>query len=202
MSPALLIDTSAVFAFQQFLKAHDYPVQSNIDYGALLAAVKSRYAPQPAFEPMFAFVAIDPEHEGQRKFTTFLDKKLGFLVDETDFRDAFVLPNRESSYQRLSTRVTYVAGLLAHKQPDLVVVTDAFDVYFPLVDYVQHRGGRVTLAFFRRGLEERWQRTGLFEGKSPIEFLDLSADSDAIIGTDLSLGHSEKGRTGLGRFKI
>lgn len=201
MCPALLLDTSAVFDFQQHLKAHDYPVHGSIDYGALVTAVRSQ-AGTLAFDPMLAFVAIDPEHEGQRKFTYFLDKKLGFIVDETDFRNAFVLPNRESSYQRLSTRLTYVAGLLAHKPPHIIAVTDAFDVYFPLLDYVQTRGGRVTLAFFRRGLEERWQRTGIFEGKSPLGFFDLSGDADAILGADLSVGIPEKTRTGLGRFKI
>ena len=201
MAPALLVDTSAVFAFQQFLRAHDYPVQGNIDYGALLASLRQRLG-REEFSPMFAFVAVNPEHEGQRKFINFLSQK-GFIVDETDFRDAFILPNRESQYQRLSARMTYLAGMLATKRSDLVVVTDAFEVHGPLADYAENRGGKVTLAFFRRGMEERWQRTGIFEGESLIEFIDLSPDARRIIGVDLgSSGRTDSSRSGLAGFQV
>jgi hypothetical protein len=200
MAPGLLVDTSAVFAFQQFLRAHDYPVQGNIDYGALLSSLSQRTVRE--FDPMFAFVAVNPEHEGQRKFIHFLAQK-GFIVDETDFRDAFILPNRESQYQRLSTRVTYLAGMLATKRSDLIVVTDAFEVHGPLADYAENRGGKVTLAFFRRGMEERWQRTGIFEGESLIEFIDLSPDARRIIGVDLgSSVRTGSSRSGLAGFQI
>jgi hypothetical protein len=160
---------------------------------------------------LFAFVAINPEHEGQQKFCAFL-RGQGFTVDETDFRDAFVLPNREHSYQRLSTRLAYISGMLAapydkkgkpRELPHLVVVTDAFDMYFPLLDYAQNRSGRATIAFFRRGMEDRWQRAGLFDDDSPIKFWDLSEDAKAIVGADLtsSLGSKEGGK-GLANFKL
>jgi len=235
MNRALLVDATSVFAFQQYLKQHEYPVHGNINYGALLSALNRRIAPsegfgglvgsrdgsgygdgsgrgkRSCFELMFAFVAINPEHEGQQKFCAFL-RGQGFTVDETDFRDAFVVPNREFPYQRLSTRLTYLAGMLAapyddkgkrRELPHLVVVTDAFDVYYPLLDYVQNRNGRVTIAFFRRGMEERWQRAGLFDQDSPIAFCDLSDDAKAIVGADLasSLGIKEGGK-GLGDFKL
>jgi len=243
MGRALLVDATSVFAFQQYLKEHDYPVQGNINYGALLDALRRLLAgsgsqsgsasgprsrsvsasrshstsgalPMP-FEKMLAFVAINPEHEGQQKFCAFL-RGQGFTVDETDFRDAFVLPNREYPYQRLSTRLTYVAGMLTapydrdgqgnlreREIPHLVVVTDAFDVYYPLLDYVQNRKGQATVAFFRRGMEDRWQRAGLFDDGSPIEFRDLSQDAKAIVGADLasSLGAKEGGK-GLADFKL
>lgn len=229
MSLALLVDATSVFAFQQYLKEHDYPVQGNINYGGLMTALNRRMAPDddtrsggvyrdssghgnhPCFDPMFAFVAINPEHEGQQKFCAFLDRQ-GFTVDETDFRDAFVLPNREHSYQRLSTRLAYISGMLAapydkmgkpRELPHLVVVTDAFDMYFPLLDYVQNRNGKVTIAFFRQGMEDRWQRAGLFDDDSPIKFCDLSDDAKAIVGADLasSLGSKEGGK-GLAKFKL
>ncbi|HEX4124273.1 MAG TPA: hypothetical protein VHY37_06055, partial [Tepidisphaeraceae bacterium] len=137
MGQALLIDATSIFAFQQHLKQQDYPVQGNINYSALLDALKPstaanprhpgsvstpRTSPRvrsvpgagssPVFDNMFAFVAINPEHEGQQKFCAFL-RGQGFTVDETDFRDAFIIPTRDNPYQRLSTRITYIAGMLA-----------------------------------------------------------------------------------------
>jgi hypothetical protein len=87
--------------------------------------------------------------------------------------------------------------------PHLVVVTDAFDVYYPLLDYVQNRKGKAMIAFFRRGMEDRWQRAGLFDDDSPISFYDLSEDAKAIVGADLasSLGAKEGGK-GLADFKL
>lgn len=257
MGRALLVDATSVFAFQQYLKQHDYEVQGNINYGSLLDALRRLLAdsgspsgsasgarsrsvsgsgsgsrnhsvsgsasrshsiggslPTP-FEKMLAFVAINPEHEGQQKFCAYL-RGQRFTVDETDFRDAFVLPNREFPYQRLSTRLTYVAGMLTapydkdgqgnlreREIPHLVVVTDAFDVYYPLLDYVQNRKGKAMIAFFRRGMEDRWQRAGLFDDDSPIKFCDLSDDAKAIVGADLasSLGAKEGGK-GLASFKL
>jgi hypothetical protein len=210
MGLALLVDATSVFAFQQYLKQHDYPVQGNINYGALLDSLRKKFSDEQ-IDRMLAFVAINPEHEGQQKFCSYL-RGQGFTVDETDFRDAFIVPNREFPYQRLSTRLAYVAGMLAaprdregkaRELPHLVVVTDAFDVYYPLLDYVQNRTGRVTIAFFRRGMEDRWQRAGLFDDNSPIKFCDLSDDAKAIVGADLasSLGAKEGGK-GLADFKL
>lgn len=209
MDLALLVDATSIFAFQQYLKKHDYPVQGNINYGALMDSLHRLVT--KTFKPMLAFVAINPEHEGQQKFCEYLRGR-GFMVDETDFRDAFILPSRESQYQRLTSRIAYVAGMLTapydnngkpRTPPHLVVVSDAFDVYYPLLDYVKNREGKATIAFFRGGMEDRWQRAGLFDGNLPIEFCDLSGDAKAIVGADLasSIGTKEGG-TDLANFKL
>jgi hypothetical protein len=202
MDLPLVLDTTPIFAFHQFLKDHDFPVQGNPNYGALLDALKEEF-PGDQFNPKLAFVAISFDNEGQKKFTSFLQRQLGFIVDATDYRDAFVLPDKSSPYQRLSTRITYVAGLLAQKRPDLVVVTDAFDVYYPLIDLVKTRGGKATLSFFRSALEPRWQRAGLFNPDSPIRFVDLDPYAKAIVGADLASAQGvATGNTGLGSLKI
>lgn len=213
MGSVLLVDATSIFAFQQSLRENEFPVEGNPDYGALLEALLKvrdadeamparsgvRYPEQALsirFDQMIAFVAVDPEHEGQQRFCRFLRDK-GFIVDETDFRDAFVVPKRlskDSQYQRLSTRIAYVAGIMAspfdakgaRRVPHLIVVSDAFDVHAPLLDYVTNRNGNATLAFFRNGMEDRWQRAGLFNEDSPVRFHDLSDDAKRIIGADLS----------------
>ncbi len=210
MGLALLVDATSIFAFQQKLKDHGDSVQGNINYGGLMDSLYNKFGVEQ-FVPMLAFVAINPEHEGQQRFCSFL-RGQGFTVDETDFRDAFIVPDREYPYQRLSTRLAYIAGMLTapfdrngvkRESPHLVVVTDAFDVYYPLLDYVQHRQGKATMTFFRLGMEDRWQRAGLFDEGSPIDFCDLSDDAKAIVGVDLgsSIG-VEKGGRGLADFKL
>ena len=210
MGLALLVDATSIYAFQRDLKESGNPVQSNPNYGALMDSLLNKFEGD-RFAPMLAFVAINPEHEGQQKFCAFL-RGQGFTVDETDFRDAYIVPDRTSPYQRLSTRLVYIAGMLTaprDKQgdereiPHLVVVTDAFDVYYPLLDYVRHREGKATITFFRWGMEDRWHRAGLFDKDSPIKFCDLNDDAKAIVGVDLgsSIG-AKKGGRGLADFKL
>ncbi len=202
MDLPLLLDTTPIFAFQQYLKDHDFPVQGNPNYGVLLDALKKEF-PNDEFDPKLAFVAVSFDNEGQKKFTSFLQRQLGFIVDATDYRDAFILPDKTSPYQRLSTRIAYVAGLLSPKRPHVVVVTDAFDLYYPLLDLVKTRGGKVTLAFFRSALEPRWQRVGLFNEESAISFVDLDPYAKSIVGADLSSPQGiSMGNTGFGSLKL
>src|SRR5438045_3199916 len=105
MSLPLLVDAAAIFAFQQYLKDHEFPVQGNPNYGNLLDALDQEF-PGEDFNPKLAFVSISFENEGQKKFCTFLQHQ-GFIVDATDYRDAFVLPDRSNPYQRFSPRITY-----------------------------------------------------------------------------------------------
>lgn len=222
MSLALLVDATSVYAFQKHLKDDGYSVQGNINYGALLDALRKEFkddmdanSNNNLFDKMLGFVSINPEHEGQQKFCAYLQGQ-GFTVIETDFRDAFIVPDRKTEYQRLSSRLTYVAGMLTapyasnsegnpikREIPHLVIVTDAFDTYYALLDYVQNRNGRVTIVFFHSGMEERWRRAGLFDEDSPIEFCDLSQYAKAIVGVDLgtSLG-AKKGGKGLADFNL
>jgi len=203
MSNYLLCDATSVFAFHQLLKDRDFPVQGNPDYSSLVGTIQG-FFPSSEFEAMMAFTAINFENEGQRKFTSFL-QRLGFIVDATDYRDAFVLPDKSSQYQRLSTRITYVAGMLCHKKPHFVVVTDAFDTYYPLLDLAQTRGCKISLAFFRSALESRWHRVGLFGEDSPISFIDLDPFSKEIVGADVAPVKSQSapaGRTGLSGIRI
>jgi hypothetical protein len=182
----------AAYKFSQSRRLINVP--GNPDYAALLEAVCRGSGNN--FTQKLAFVAVNPEHEGQQKFCGYLQDSLGFLVDRTDYRDAFIIPGREYPYQRLSTRITYVLGLLAHKKPEVVVVSDAFDVYYPLLDFVTTRGGRASIAFFRTAMEDRWQRAGLFDPDSPIKFIDLSDASKAILGVDLGPAHRTAARQG------
>jgi len=197
----LLVDATAIYAYWQYLRDQMCPINGNPDYAALLTVLNQRLPGGKAFDPKLAFVAISFENAPQQKFATFLSKNLGFIVDASDFRDAYIVP--DNSYQRLSTRLTYLAGMLSHQKPHIVAVTDAFDVYHALVDMVKNRGCQATLAFFRARLEPRWQRVGLFNGGSPIKFLDLDPYAKEIIGADLASARRALVQgTGLGRLKI
>jgi hypothetical protein len=199
---ALVLDTTPFPAFQQKLKDAGRDVRGNPDYGALQDALQPMF-PDATFEPKLAFVAVNFDNAPQKKFVSYLQHQLKFIVDQTDFRDAFVLPDRQSDYQRLSTRIAYVAGMLSQKKPNLLVVTDAFDVYFPLLDLAQNRGGTVQIAFFKSAMESRWDRVGLFQRDSLIEFIDLDPFAKTIIGVDLGSSQGLSGpRSGLGSLRI
>jgi hypothetical protein len=197
----LALDSAAVYDHVRRLREQKVANSGNPDYAALLEAVCRRS--HSDFTQKLAFVAVNPEHEGQQKFCSYLQDALGFLVDRTDYRDAFIIPGREHPYQRLSTRITYVLGLVAHMRPEFVIVSDAFDIYYPLIDFVTNRGGRASIAFFRSAMEDRWQKAGLFDPDSPIEFIDLSEDSKQILGVDLGSSiRSGVKQGGLAALKI
>jgi len=196
----LLVDATSIYAYHQFLKEQKLPVEGNPDYAALLDVLRRELPEDNNFDPKLAFVAISFENASQQKFATFLSKNLGFIVDATDFRDAYIVP--DNSYQRLSTRLTYVAGMLSQQKPHIVAVTDAFDVCYPFLDLVQNRHCQVTLAFFRARLESRWQRVGLFNKNCPIKFLDLDPYAKEIIGADLASARKASVQSsGLGSLK-
>jgi hypothetical protein len=52
-------------------------------------------------------------------------------------------------------------------------------------------------------MEDRWQRVGLFEEDSPIDFVDLSADAKPILGVDLGSSLSKSiGKGGIGTIRF
>jgi hypothetical protein len=208
MSPAssgmrlLALECSAIYDYVLRLREQKIAVPGNPDYGALLKSICNRTG-VTTFDQRVAFVAVNPTHEGQQKFTSYLSDHLHFVVDGADYRDAFVVPGRECPYQRLSTRLTYLLGLLAHKKPRVIVVSDAFEVYYPLLDLVTNRGGSATIAFFRGAMEDRWQRVGIFDTDSPVSFVDLSEDARLILGVDLGSSLTRPfGKSGIGSIQF
>ncbi|KKL50510.1 hypothetical protein LCGC14_2304730 [marine sediment metagenome] len=168
----LLVDTTSLYAFHQHLKTHNYNVPGNINYSALMDSLLQKF-PQ-GFDTQIAFTAINPEHTGQQKFCEYLEKT--YIVDIADYR--------QFRNQRLTTRLTYLMGMLVPKP--IVIVTDDFAVYHPMLDYTQNRRGNISLAFFQRGLDERWNT-------STIDFHELDAKS--ILG--VSFDHPPIKTTGL-----
>lgn len=140
-----------------------------------------------------ALATIDPESEGQSRFITAISR-LGILVEPIDFRDASVtLPLAEDGeradrrYLRtLAPNITYVVGLLAARQsPEVVIVTRAFELFRPLRDFVEKRGGKAAIAFFRRFIDPRFGIAGLFEPDSSVKFIDLEPYAEQLVGCDV-----------------
>jgi hypothetical protein len=140
-----------------------------------------------------AVATVDPESEGQGRFITAISR-LGVLVEPVDFRDASVtLPlmgdsdRTERRYVRsLAPNITYVLGLLASRpSPEVVVVTRTFELFGSLRDFVEKRGGKAAIAFFRRYLDARFGIAGLFEADSKVKFIDLEPHSERILGCDV-----------------
>ena len=152
-------------------------------------------------ENTLAVATVDLESEGQSRFVTAL-VRMGILVERVDFRRADVtLPLSADSDRRhitsLAPNVAYVLGLLAGRaSPEVVVVTRAFELLDPLTDFVERRGGKAAIAFFRRYLDGRFGAAGLFDSASSVKFIDLNAHSERIIGYDVrSIGSNRVSQT-------
>lgn len=202
-----LIDTHSLFRVAERLRADGGKLPS-VDYARLLSILESvRHGHGlRASEQTLAPAAIDLRSESQQRFVQAIGK-LGIVVDAIDYRHTFVSAigdDRESrSPATLAPYLAYIAGLIAErKEPELVIVSAAFDLYLPLQDFVSRRGGKVVLVFFRQFLDRRWaEMAQLFAADSAIEFHDLEQDAESLLGIQLDDGSSEKvgdAPTGLG----
>jgi len=172
-----------------------------LDYGALASTLDRIRQDQklPGVERRLAVLAVDYDNANQHKLIKAVESK-GIDVWPVDFRHAYVsVPVSETHSgspdpQSLSHWITYTCGLLAARpQPSVVLVTGAFEVAGPLIDFAQKRGGTAVLAFFRRLLDKRWISNGLLAGEMPVKFVDLDEDSRDLLGADLR----ELGRRGV-----
>lgn len=164
-----------------------------LDYGALASRLDRVRHDQnlPAVERRLAVLAVDYDNAKQRKLIDAVEFK-GIKVWKVDFRHAYVsvpfadVDSGAPDPQSLSHWITYMCGLLAVRpRPSVVLVTGAFEVAGPLIDFVQTRGGTAILAFFRRLLDKRWISNGLLAGEMPVKFVDLDEYSRDLLGADL-----------------
>lgn len=148
-----------------------------------------------------ALVSADRSSEGQQRFAAMLDRE-GFEADVSYYRDNFVSlpPGRQPAdlfdpekKQRplisLATRISYSLGLLArHPAPQVLVVSHSFEMYWPMLNFVERNpAARVGLVFFGSLLDYRWKHTGVLDSDSPVKFFNLDAHSaDLLGGVDLT----------------
>lgn len=142
-----------------------------------------------------ALLAVDTRSEKQAKFAEAL-AKMGISADPMDYRWAFAgsieeRPDKQDrSVGTLAMQITYLLGLIAGRAevlgetPHAVIVTGVFDIYRGLLDFVQHRNGKVVLAFPKSMLDHRWNWVGLGSEECPIQFVNLEGDSLDLFGVD------------------
>jgi hypothetical protein len=196
----------AVRQFKSIAAADQAGAAPNFDYRACFEVLQESRERLgfASCQNTLALATVDPESEGQARFVTAISR-LGDLVEPVDFRDASVtLPligdadRSERRYVRtLAPNITYVLGLLASRpSPEVVVVTRAFELFGCLRDFVEKRGGKAAVAFFRRYLDPRFGHAGLFEAESKVKFIDLEPHSEKILMCDLrQIGYGPRSRT-------
>lgn len=164
-----------------------------LNYGALATVLDRvrRDAGLPPAERRVAVVALDYDNENQGKLAVAMERQ-GIAVARVDFRHAYVsVPagdgeSKAPNPQSLTHWMTYMCGLLAVRpSPSVVLVSGAFELAGPMADFVEARGGKAVLAFFRRMLNKRWIDNGLLENEMPLRFADLEPDSREVLGVDL-----------------
>lgn len=193
-----LVDGTSLFDTTEALADHLDQPKVTLDYTKLkdvLNQERNACGWRPT-DRTFAFLALDPNSEGQRRFRDMLEHN-NYVILEEHYRDAFVsLPAGRTLSEASSKPITslashlaYTAGLLArYDHPHILLVTHSFELFRPLEDLarrVQDGGGRVGLAYFSSFLDFRWKRVGLLDGKTLVEFMDLEKYGRQLVGVDL-----------------
>ena len=72
-----------------------------------------------------------------------------------------------------ATVLAFVANsvLAERASAEVVIWSPNFDLYHPLMDFVDVRKGKAVVVYFRPFLDPRWAQSGLFES-GPIKFYD------------------------------
>jgi hypothetical protein len=193
-----IVDGASLFDATETIAERTGRSRVTVDYTNLkqrLDVERRQVGWRPASETRI-MLSVDPNSEGQQRFKAMLTHS-GFQPHEVNFREAFVsLPPGRSpsesttkSLVSLSSRIAYIAGLMAHQSdPHFLVVSHCFELYSPLQNLakrVKDNGGRVGLAYFRRLLDFRWEDAGLLDGKLEIKFIDLDKFGRELLGIDL-----------------
>jgi hypothetical protein len=131
-----------------------------------------------------AFVSIDPHSEAQKRFLDAL-RALNIEQEPIDYRHAFVSSGAGDRGERpavsLSVHISYLLGLLAERaSAEVVIWSPNFDLYHPLMDFVDVRKGKAVVVYFRPFLDPRWAQSGLFES-GPIKFYDLEDHAEEFV---------------------
>lgn len=164
-----------------------------------------------------ASLSIDTKSEAQQRLSEALGRH--FEVDESYYRDNFVSTpagrhpaevfDKEKGLRpfiSLAPRLAYAIGRLSrYDEPQVLVVTHCFELFYPLVHLAQsNQGARVGLAFFSSLLDHRWKQAGLLTEGSPIDFFDLDPFASQILGgiqlTERRAAQPPPKRTGIDRL--
>jgi hypothetical protein len=197
-----LVDCSSLLEAGDAIAAAQQLERVQVEYPKLLDRLveeRSRNQWAPA-DVSIALVSANEESEGQQRFTQML-KKSGFETDVSSYRDNYVsLPSgrkptefydqgkekRARPLVSLASRLSYALGLLArHPEPQVVIVSHAFELHWPMLNFVlRNERARVGLAFFGDLLDYRWKQAGLFEEsqRPKIEFFNLEERSSELLG--------------------
>jgi hypothetical protein len=211
-----VVDCPSLFNAADVLAEREGVQRLTFDYQALkehLVELRSRERwPRATLD--LALVSIDLQSESQGRFVAALER-LGFTVDRIDFRDAFVSmpPGRlvrdrdsnERSVTSVSSRIAYLAGLLArHENADVLVVSHAFELYAPFTDLARRlSSGHVGLAYFSGLVDFRYRLAGFLDQKprpGRAGFLDLEPELPKLVSSALSLNRRPLGGEVFGKF--
>lgn len=189
-----IIDTVFTYGLVEWAKATlDQSVTfSYAELARLLAHVRQAEGFR-ASDAIFAPVAVDTMSDPQRRFIEALDR-MGITVERVDYRHTYVSVPRtpgadraERSVTSLTPYMAYLLGMLAGREaPEVLIVTGSFDLHGTLLDFVERRNGRATIAYFKRFLDQRWIQNGLLEDGFPIKFVDLESQSEALLGINIA----------------
>ncbi len=175
---ALLIDGSALFFGQR-----EASPDKNLDYNALVDAMRRHGNSRWPAKPAYFFTAADEANEKQAKFHQMIQKEFGWVVRQMPPHEASVgnsLLTDDKSRSRLIRFDALIAYSLARiaGRPNIsrvFIVSDSWPLAACVKDCVG-RGTPVTICFFGDFIDTRWHK--LFREYDPakLDFLDLERE--------------------------
>jgi hypothetical protein len=195
---ALLIDGTAVY-----FRSREGRSEQRLDYEGLNRVLLAE-AGISSFDPALFFTTYDAQNEGQAKFLTFIQTRLGWEPDPRPVWDADPLPERarwerteRNEFIRFDTSIAYALGRLLERRSKIVIVTDSFALEHPMSIAAERGQTNIVLAFFGRQLDPRWLPI-VRGGNSKIGFINLDDHSEALFGREFLPSKSVS--TGLARL--
>jgi hypothetical protein len=193
----------------------DYVNQDSVRLNfSAMADVLRECRQQVGFAPAsqsVVYAAVDLESEAQQRLGKSW-RAAGFDFVELDYRDcspsltAGENPSRSDDGPRRSRvgamvpQISYALGTLRQfEQPEVVVLSHAFDFYSPMTALAAS-GAKVCLAYFRTILDRRWMgRADVLSENSDITFFDLDPFAEQLIGHPLGSAYrSESSKPSIG----
>jgi hypothetical protein len=181
MTAAVVEDNTATY-----LQSRAIQPDRNLNYARLDEIIRARSGIDH-FDLRILFSTFDERNEGQSKFLAFR-KSLGWEIVTVDPREAAVrAPSNVSqldlsSLVRFDAQIAYCLGRLAGKFDHVVVLSDSYSLYAPMLETVE-RQTEVTLCFFGQCLDGRWSKH-LHKVKPQINWIDLDREQGDLFGAE------------------
>lgn len=189
---AVLVDGSALFLANRALhEGHQLNYRGLVSL--LVDEVPGLSAPGEPGAVWTMWTAASAQNEGQSRFLEFAERELRWDVRRFNPANSYMVEptmllgwssdsRSANRLVRFDASIAFAIGRLAEQYSPLVVVSDSFALEDPLrrAARLSPEAAPISLAFFGRALDSRWQ--GVLRKEHPFTFIDFDEYEDKLFG--------------------